>query len=217
MNLRIRASAWLAAAWLLAAAQPAGAGTILGSAHDFSAASWSGGQICVACHASHNASGGVTAAPLWNHAATNAVYTLYSSPSLVATMNQPSASSKLCLSCHDGTVAVDSFGRNLGTTFISSANKLGTNLNVHHPSSFLYDTSLAARQGSLFDPTTKTVTLGSGSQTKTGTITATMLFAGMVECSSCHDVHNTFTAVEPGLLKISKSNKSAICFACHNF
>jgi predicted CXXCH cytochrome family protein len=192
------------------------AGTISGSAHDFSISAWSGGKICVACHVPHNAMASVTAAPLWNHTVTTQVYTVYSSSTLKAVMGQPAAYSKLCLSCHDGTVAVDSYNGATGTTFISTANKLGTDLNVHHPTSFLYDTALAAAKSALFDPAAKVVTIGAGAQTRTGTISSVMLYSGQVECSTCHDVHNTFTATTTGLLKISMS-RSAMCFTCHNY
>ena len=71
------------------------AGTITGSAHDFSTQSWSGGRICVACHTPHKADTTITDAPLWNHANSTAVYTLYSSPTLNATISQPGGGSKL--------------------------------------------------------------------------------------------------------------------------
>jgi hypothetical protein len=40
---------------------------IVGSAHDFSAQSWSGDRICVACHTPHNADTSEIDAPLWNY------------------------------------------------------------------------------------------------------------------------------------------------------
>lgn len=210
------ARAWVATASLLLASQSGTAGTITGSAHDFSTAAWAGGQVCVACHTPHNALSSVNAAPLWDHTLSTQVYALYVSSTLKATMGQPNGSDKLCLSCHDGTVAVDSYRGAVGTTYISSVNNLGTNLNVHHPSSFLYDTALATANGSLFDPGSKVVTVGAGAQSKTGTIGAVMLAGGQLQCSSCHDVHNTYTASAKGLLKISTAG-SAMCFACHNY
>jgi predicted CXXCH cytochrome family protein len=113
-------------------------------------------------------------------------------------------------------VAVDSFSGVAGTVFVSAVNKLGTDLNVHHPSSFVYDAALATANGALYDPGAKTVTVGAGVQSKTGTINALMLSGGQVQCSSCHDVHNTFTASTKNLLKISKA-RSAMCFACHSY
>jgi predicted CXXCH cytochrome family protein len=214
VNLKTVAKRWTAAAWLLLAAQSGIAGTMVGSAHDFSAVAWADGKLCVACHTPHNAVG--SAAPLWNHTSTTQTYSLYSSPSLVATMAQPTSNDKLCLSCHDGTVAVDSYSNRSGAVYVSNANKIGTDLNVHHPSSFLYDAALATANGALFDPSAKTVTVGAGVQSKTGTISALMLTGGQVQCSSCHDVHNTFTAQTKFLLKISKV-RSAMCFACHSY
>jgi len=66
-------------------------------------------QVCVFCHTPHAATSGVT--PLWNRALSNATYSVYTSSSLDAeaiqgTLDQPGGSSKLCLSCHDGTLAI---------------------------------------------------------------------------------------------------------------
>jgi predicted CXXCH cytochrome family protein len=201
----------------LLAAPPALAGVIAGSAHDFSRTAWAAGEVCIACHAPHRAKGEFAeAAPLWNHQESGRTYQLYSSPRMKALMQQPAAMSKLCLSCHDGTIALDSFGGGNGARFISPMNNLGTDLNVHHPSSFVYDAALAASNRSLFNPTTRVVTIGSGGQTRTGTVDEVMLYDGRLECSSCHDVHNTFTATNLALMKVSEQG-SAICFACHNF
>lgn len=199
------------------AAGPVSAGTITGSAHDFTSSAWSGGRICVACHAPHKSDTSVADAPLWNHASTTATYTLYSSPTLKATITQPGGSSKLCLSCHDGTVAVNSFGGVTGTTMISTANNLGTNLKSSHPIGFTFDSALATSNGSLHDPSSKSVTIGSGTQTKTGTINSVLLYGGKLECGSCHDVHNTFTVggSGTGLVKVDQSG-SKICLSCHD-
>lgn len=69
-------------------------------------------EVCVFCHTPHYA--GVdgttdTLLPLWNHETTaEGAYTLYSSGTLDGTPGQPGTASKMCLSCHDGTVAVGS-------------------------------------------------------------------------------------------------------------
>lgn len=207
---------WILAVLLLIAGRAGVAGTLAGSAHDFSTSNWSGGKICIACHTTHNSNTSVADAPLWNHALTNATYTLYTSPTMKASLTQPGGNSKLCLSCHDGTVAIDSFGGATGTTMVKAVNNLGTTLKDDHPIGFTYDAALATANGSLFNPDTKSVTIGS-SPSKTGTIAATMLFSGKMECSSCHDVHNTFAvgANGTGMVKMSLAG-SAICLACHN-
>lgn len=210
-------SGWLVgAAWLLVV-QTAGAGTITGSAHDFSALNWSGGRMCVACHAPHKSDTTVSEAPMWNHAMSTATYQLYSSSTLKATVSQPGGNSKLCLSCHDGTVAVDSFGGTTGTTMIAGKSNIGTDLKKSHPIGFTYDTALATANGSLHDPETKTVTIGTAPQTKTGTLKSVMLYNGKMECGSCHDVHNTFTVgnAGSGLVKVSQAG-SKLCMECHN-
>jgi len=190
-----------------------------GSVHDFSGFAFAGGQICLPCHTPHNAQS--DAAPLWNHELSTATYNLYSSPSMQATVNQPTGASKLCLSCHDGTVAVDSFGGQSGTVFIDAFNadaNLETDLSNDHPISFVYDTALATSDGALFDPATTTVTIGSGSFTRTGSIADVMLANNVLQCQSCHSVHNDFvagTAISDALLKISIGG-SQLCLTCHN-
>ncbi len=204
----------------LGAGGAAWGGTIVGSPHDFSGDVFSGGQICVVCHTPHNANTTVTDAPLWNHALSTATYTVYTSATLTATVGQPGTTSRLCLSCHDGTVALDSFGGNTGANFLTGPENLGTNLSNDHPIGFTYDAALATADGALNDPVATTVTIGAGgTDTRTGTINDVMLFAGRLECASCHDVHNTFTAnngtgAGNPLLRISKAG-SAICLTCH--
>ncbi len=193
---------------------------ITGSAHDFSGFDFAGGQICLPCHTPHNGEL-VENAPLWNHALSTATYQLYNTPSMDATVGQPTGASKLCLSCHDGTVAVDSFGGEEGTQFISAFNAdadLTTDLSNDHPISFIYDTALATTDGALFDPATKVVTIGSGAFTRTGTIADVMLADNVLQCQSCHSVHNDFVAGTPisdALLKITIGG-SKLCLTCHN-
>jgi hypothetical protein len=193
---------------------------IQGSAHDFAGFPFAGGQICLPCHTPHNAES--DAAPLWNHELSVASYNLYSSPSMNATVGQPTGASKLCLSCHDGTVAVDSFGGQTGTIFISAFGAdvdLTTDLSNDHPISFTYDAALATADPGLFDPTATTVTIGSGTFSRTGTISEVMLEGGTeLQCQSCHSVHNDFvagTAISDALLKITIGG-SDLCLACHN-
>lgn len=130
--------------------------SIIGSKHDFGGddyKNWSQGQICLPCHIPHNAtvkdaSGNYLDGPLWNHTLSTATYTLYTpldAPTTDANGNpvltgEVDENSMLCLSCHDGTVALDSFGGGLGTAgpiagtpgAKGSAN-LGTDLSDDHP------------------------------------------------------------------------------------
>lgn len=184
---------------------------ITGSAHDLSGGALSGGEICNVCHTPHNADATVTDAPLWDHEVTaTTAFTLYSSSTLDATVGQPSGVSKLCLSCHDGTVAVDAFGGAAGTTLIGAigtgSGDFGTDLSNDHPISFTYNTALATADGELFDPSTDASGLG-------GTIAADMLFSDNMECASCHDVHNVNG--NANLLLVDNAG-SALCLTCHD-
>jgi len=63
-------------------------------------------QICAFCHTPHKATQQAKA-PIWNRKLTGQTYTPYSSSSIDAIdLGQPNTKSKLCLSCHDGTLAI---------------------------------------------------------------------------------------------------------------
>lgn len=195
---------------LYALATTASAGVITGSAHDFqNDTGWNDtGEICIVCHAAHNNNNN-PGELLWNHDLSVATYTVYSSPTFTGpAASPPSGASKLCLSCHDGTVALDSFGGN-GISpgdLISGGALVGTDLSNDHPISFAY----VDGAGTEINPTSTTVTFG---DTSTGTV-ADMLFGTDVECSSCHDVHNTKAAPGTKLLLIDNGG-SDLCLACH--
>jgi predicted CXXCH cytochrome family protein len=197
---------------LLLLSQLTNAQTIVGSAHDFSTAGWNTtGEICKVCHTPHNADISVQNAPLWNHQLSAvASYTVYSSATMNATVGQPDGSSKLCLSCHDGTVALQNFGGvTTGDIYMTGPALVGTNLNNDHPVSFTYDAALANADPGLFNP----VTTPSG--INGGTITTTMLIGNKMQCSSCHDVHNSAPGNLASLLVKSNAG-SALCLTCHN-
>ncbi|MEN8251519.1 MAG: cytochrome c3 family protein [Bacteroidota bacterium] len=188
---------------------------IAGSAHDFSGATWNtsiGDQICIVCHTPHNATP-VSGAVLWNRLETAATFTPYTSGTMTATAGAPSGTSLLCLSCHDGTIALEDFGGATGgTNYV--ANPIGDvtlgvgDLSNDHPISFTYDATLATNDGGLYDPTIQLSGMPGG-----GTIDDDLLNAGSLECASCHDVHDSEGL--PSLLKIDNAG-SALCLTCHN-
>lgn len=180
---------------------------LVGSAHDFSTANWAGGQICLPCHTPHD---GVIlenadTAPLWNRRVQATRYRPYSSISLNAITGQPGGVSKLCLSCHDGVTALDSFGERTGAVLLAGDARLGRSPGEHHPISFVFDSSLALEDGDLNDPATTPSGLG-------GTIATDLLIEGRIECSSCHDVHNrndSLAYIDTG------GGIDGLCFTCH--
>jgi len=145
---------------LLSNVASAQSASIVGSPHDFSAEAWNAaGEICVVCHAPHNTyteteagAGAGELGPLWNRTLTAVSnYSLYTSLTRTGSFidstgfGQPTGVSKLCLSCHDGTIAIDSYGRNAdnsidigGTVFV---NDINANANIGEGSGITGDLS----------------------------------------------------------------------------
>lgn len=186
------------------------AASIVGSRHNLSA----GGpgtvkagtetEICVFCHTPHN---GTSEAPLWNRYSSGAVYIPYISTTVKSRPGQPTGASKLCLSCHDGTIALGSV-RSRGTpipmqggvtVMPSGSTRLGTDLSDDHPVSFTFDAALASANGQLYDPSVLTgpVRLDKNRQ---------------LQCTACHDAHNN----QYGKFLVKSNSASALCTTCHN-
>lgn len=67
------------------------------------------GEVCVYCHTPHGANNNL-AAPLWNRTVksnTYQTYDLLGTNSLTQPVTQPGPNSITCLTCHDGTTAID--------------------------------------------------------------------------------------------------------------
>ncbi len=66
------------------------------------------GEICVYCHTPHGANTKIKA-PIWNRTINTGEYVIYDKlRTLNRPIGQPGANSLTCLSCHDGTIAIDS-------------------------------------------------------------------------------------------------------------
>ncbi len=183
---------------------------LAGTAHDFSMRAWNpGGELCRPCHTPHNAdTTSIDDVPLWNHETTTSTFTTYDSSTFdgTSTITQPTGSSLACLSCHDGSVALDSFDGETGWAYMAIGDlRLGTDLTDDHPISFEYSTTLATEDGELFDPATTSSGLGD-------TIQNDLLFGDLMQCASCHDVHDDTNSP---FLRISSSG-SQICLTCHD-
>ena len=186
----------LGVVFLSAAASYAG---IADSAHDFTStnATWNtAGEICAPCHTPHNAIASVTNAPLWSHTMSTNSYNMYPSGGTIdgTVDSSPTGISKLCLSCHDGTVDLDDHigSSNGSSTKMTGTALVGTDLRQDHPVSITYNTS----DTGLVNPA------------PTG-----YLSDGKVQCSSCHDVHSV-DGVD-SLLRKSNAG-SDLCLDCHN-
>lgn len=183
------------------------AASIVNSAHDLSSQNNTTTEVCVFCHTPHNA---ITPAvvPLWNRNDSAATYTMYSSTTISMTIqNQPEGTSAACLSCHDGTIALDSLvnpppGFTAGTDVMVGPALISNDLTNDHPISVIYD-STADASGFVATATVQAGPLplfnGTGA---TGT---------QLECATCHNVHDP--AIPP-FLRIANT-ASAICTNCH--
>ena len=162
---------------------------------------------CVFCHTPHHANGEI---PLWNHtlsAVSN--YVVYSSArftNLNIIVSQPNGSSRLCLSCHDGTIALGNVSsgaaeiamQNGVTTMPAGANNLGTDLSSDHPISFVYNLDLAARDPQIKSPASLPPTVKLDNLSR-------------LQCTACHNPHDN----QFGNFLVMDNTGSALCLACH--
>lgn len=159
--------------------------------------------ICVFCHAPHNAAPDTA---LWNRRNPGSTYVPYSSSTIKSNPGQPNGGSLMCLSCHDGTIALgEVLSRKTPiamaggvTTLPVGPGRLGTDLSDDHPVSIAYTAALAASRGDLAHPATLTGRVKLDS-------------SGQLQCSSCHDAHDDTN----GKFLVMSNRGSALCLACH--
>jgi nitrate/TMAO reductase-like tetraheme cytochrome c subunit len=165
---------------------------------------------CTFCHAPHSGIGANT--PLWNQTLSSATYNPYSSSTYHETGNtQPTlgVTSSLCLSCHDGTVAVGQsyvFGKIPMQGQMSDMDSFGTNLTGSHP----FSLALPLKDAS-------NLVASLVSQGKTGDPTgAVKLINGNIECTSCHDPHVQGIDRIAQQFLVRDSSSGQMCLACHD-
>lgn len=197
--------------------------SIVGSKHDLSVTNYYGAysgastEVCVFCHTPHLGNVGFEG-PLWNRRITDTTtFTLYN-----GTSGAPNNASMICLSCHDGVSgrgdesAVAAFDTHnvvnspgmghdtnpatpncnachfSGDIYPGKEWRIGPDLTNDHPVSILYRDDLI--EDFLASPTG-----------------GVKLYNGMVECASCHDVHNG----QNGIFLRVPNNNSGLCKSCH--
>ncbi len=191
-------------------------------------------EVCVYCHTPHGADPSV---PLWNRQINQGSYTLYNSATLDASMEQPSLTgiTRMCLSCHDGTIAVDSLVNTPNNNFPVAGDhmRMSTDLaadscNSCHstaddgvtvdvgPSFVTTDLSDDHPVSFVYDDDLATTDGGLETPSNTpsglgGFIADDMLINSRIECASCHNVHDP--DIFPFLIK--DNTGSALCVTCH--
>jgi len=206
--------------WLnLLSGLPARGDSVLNSPHNLTASgtgsikSEATNNVCIFCHTVHKANG-VT--PLWNHTMSSATndYVVYSSTrlnSLGLTVPQPNGSSRLCLSCHDGTVALGSISSSTVQVPLlqngaavdkmpAGPNNFGRDLSGDHPVSMDYDAAAQAditlKSRATLNPLVKLEPLNG---------------KNYIQCTSCHNPHDD----KNGSFLVMKNDGSILCEACH--
>ncbi len=236
-------------------AQTAPGGGLLGSAHDFTLVHGTttprtaGGVpvgLCTYCHTPHKAAQTLL---LWNHTLSQNTFfwsdaTTTMGGTLLPTISTAwSGPTKLCLSCHDGSVAVADLlwfnaqawqGANALSTFTLSrvpAFQTATtsgDLAGNHPVAFPYPYNGSPNSYNgvttgnrvilteyVDDPTASGIRLFNdvGLAVSAGPVSG---HTGM-ECSTCHDPHNGPTVQDLYLIrgKLGGSDTHYICLMCH--
>jgi len=198
---------------LLAQDQNSAKQAILNSKHDFRAnssaatRSTSEEDACIFCHTPHAA--GASGSYLWNHRISDKPNAAYSSSTMKSdvTPMQPEDTSKLCLSCHDGTIALgDTMNNGMigfvqGNAYSLPANSTavigsGKENSGDHPVAFNFLPGAEIREPGPGDP----VHLDGKRR---------------LQCTTCHDSHDQNLDPVMGKFLVKRNEASAICVSCH--
>ena len=210
--------------------------TVVGTHHDLTAAQgteaapFAGTVICEYCHTPHKFVATTGDPPLlWNQDMPTGSYTTYSSPtfdgatsvrdpSTASTANAAAYMSLLCLTCHDGSVAIGDFKYNFDGQLGAAGSATPPDITFgglanDHPVDFTYSVALATTDGGLQSPTE-----GAGvaiPYVGTGNLPlfkdASADPSGRLECATCHNPHND---TNMPFLRMDNAG-SALCLNCH--
>lgn len=178
-------------------------------------------EICKFCHTPHSAN---PRQPLWNHELSAVTYyNTYQSPTFEANLTGEAplainGHSRLCLSCHDGTVALGaaqtgksrttSEKKVLGALPPTARGYLGTDLSGSHPVSFQVSEALISRNNAKDSLLNRLAAMKSDPQVRLDE-------NDRVQCTSCHDVHCDKHYASSGIHFWAKPTFNDVCLVCH--
>lgn len=193
-------------------------------------------RMCVFCHTPHNAA---PKTPLWNKQITEGTnYILYSSDTMVAQMRQPTGPTRLCLSCHDGTIALgnvmsvpggiamtrelfnpshakftDYDAVNPEALKMQRHSYIGTDISNDHPVSFSYRESLPNPELIAFESFTFPIIDDRDDGRDMHISPGALRFynGDVIHCSTCHDPHDN----RHGKFLVMDNVGSSLCVRCH--
>ena len=235
---------------VMAYAMQVSSDTVVSSKHDFSITTGFGSfqfdavNVCSFCHTPHQAN--PTAPVLWNRSLrTSSNFTLYSSslhPGLQAAQNLDTTKySLLCLSCHDGSTAINTVVNKQGDSFASLSfyDQIGDvtnpidpiyNMNIggfdaagaplpgnpslrnDHPVGFAYTAALVTQdRQDTGYATDQLVTPNPAGYVGDQSVRLFGPSKNMVECGTCHNPHDN----QYGKFLVKSNTNSALCTTCH--
>jgi Zn-finger protein len=243
------------------AAAGSNGGGIVGSKHDMNVwLGANGGKVdtdlrtCAYCHTPHHANGALEQvtvqvdadplndvtydiyAPLWSRTTQNGNYAQYASATFDPAnegkfYDAMAGPSRLCMTCHDGSIAADAYYGQTGTAaltrgddnmnyFGSGSFAVGQSFGLmnDHPVGFEYDDM----QDNVKYELKLSSSTFAGSTKKISDSLTDVNGMGIMTCASCHDVHNgkdvknTAPASGRGYFLLAPQANAALCLSCHD-
>ena len=204
-------------------------------------------RICVYCHHPHNARPATANgtqmeySPLWDRNMSTGNFTGYNNGIMMGTSTSDQQHmlnaanhggtalggvSLLCMSCHDGVVAMNAYSQGgigsatnsgdltkggpiTGTAAFTASAGVASNMNNHHPMGFSYSAVQAVDSEIASVDVTMVPT--------TGVTIGELLYGtdNTMECVTCHDVHNTLNQTGAERFLWRSNNESNFCLTCH--
>lgn len=226
ISLVVLVSLALLVAWAVVPAPTAADPALKATKHDFTTTGPSttfrdaGASWCSTCHTPHS---GRQTQLMWNQSfSTNTTIGFPASTTTVAGTSLPtdikdwSGTTKLCLSCHDGSVEVGTLAHDAWTTpaKITNTDRIvgsGGNLLGTHPVGVPYPATGTEVYNGITTKATTTDFVASPSSVKIFTDPGTS--GKGIECASCHDPHNKAVPATP--VKFLRVAVADLCTTCH--